>query len=84
MKNGKYDEGFRTAWYLNGKLHRDGEPAVEESSGGKSYWNTGLMHREDGPAHINLFGYKYWWINEIHFSEEEFNRLNEWLNTKSI
>ena len=41
---------FRTEWYLNGKLHREDGPAIENISGAKSWWINGKKHRENGPA----------------------------------
>ena len=53
----------RTEWYLNGKLHREDEPAVEYSNGGKTWYLNGKYHREDGPAIECSDGYKVWCLN---------------------
>jgi hypothetical protein len=40
-------------WYLNGKYHRDGGPAItlHLKNGVQTYWiKHGLYHREGGPA----------------------------------
>ena len=31
------------------------------------------LHRTNGPAIESSYGYKAWWINDINYSEEEFN-----------
>ena len=61
-------------WHLNGELHREDGPAIEDdhSSGNysrKEWWYMGKRHREDGPA-IEIRNYdsdyyflKEWYIN---------------------
>jgi antitoxin component YwqK of YwqJK toxin-antitoxin module len=51
------------AWYLNGKLHREGGPAIEYVSGTKMWYLNGKLHREDGPAAEGSGGTKEWWLN---------------------
>jgi hypothetical protein len=56
-----------TTWHLNGKMHREDGPAVENSHGGKAWYINGKRHREDGPAVEYTDGIKYWYINdELH------------------
>ena len=50
------------AYYLNGKLHREDGPAVENSNGDKEYYLKGKLHREDGPAVENSDGYKEYYL----------------------
>ncbi len=50
-------------WYLNGKLHREGGPAVESISGAKEWYLNGELHREGGPACEWANGDKSWWLN---------------------
>ena len=33
-------------WYVNGKLHREGGPAVEFVNGDKQWYTNGKLHRE--------------------------------------
>ena len=35
---------------LNGKLHREDGPAIEDSDGDKYWYLNDKLHREDGPA----------------------------------
>jgi len=51
----------RVEWYFEGKLHREGGPAVEWSDGTKEWWKNGEHHREDGPAIEYSCGKKYWY-----------------------
>ena len=51
-------------WYLNGKLHREGGPAVERSDGTKRWFLNGERHREDGPAVEWSDGEKWWYLND--------------------
>lgn len=37
-------------WYINGKLHRDNEPAIEWAEGGQDWYQHGKRHRTGGPA----------------------------------
>jgi hypothetical protein len=50
-------------WYLNGKLHREDGPAVEESDGSKDWYLNDQRHREDGPAIEWANGDKSWYLN---------------------
>ena len=50
-------------WYLNGKVHREGGPAVTYANGTKLWYINGERHREDGPAIENADGSKEWFIN---------------------
>lgn len=50
------------AWFLDGKIHRDNEPAYIVK--GVSRWfQNGLMHREDGPAAVWNNGRREYWVN---------------------
>ena len=55
-------------WWLNGKYHREGGPAIEWSNGAKVWFLNGKRHREDGPAYEEPDGYKAWYLNgeEVH------------------
>jgi hypothetical protein len=43
--------GTRTWRTLDGELHREDGPAVEDADGGREWWQHGLLHRLDGPAY---------------------------------
>jgi hypothetical protein len=45
---------------VDGKLHRDGGPAIE-SPGSKQWYQHGLLHREGGPAVMWLGGSEEWY-----------------------
>src|SRR2546423_4807472 len=47
-------------WRLNGKLHREGGPAVERADGARAWWLNGDLHREDGPAVERRNGTREW------------------------
>jgi hypothetical protein len=49
--------------YINGLSHREDGPAIERSSGTKSWCKNGVLHREDGPAIEWSDGNKEWYIN---------------------
>ena len=50
-------------WYLNGKLHREDGPAIEDADGSKFWFINGKLHREDGPAVERADGSKSWFLN---------------------
>ena len=61
-------------WYnQNDQLHRLDGPAVEYSSGYKSWYQNGQYHRLDGPAIEYPSGTKYWYIKDEKYTEKEFN-----------
>ena len=65
------EDGY-SAWYLNGKLHREDGPAVEDSNGHKSWYLNGELHREDGPAVEWSNENKSWYLNGVKYTESEF------------
>jgi hypothetical protein len=60
-------------WRVNGKLHREDGPAVEDANGSKTWLINDKLHRKDGPAYEDADGYKEWWINGKRLTESEFN-----------
>ena len=55
-----------TAWYRDGQLHRESDPAVEWNCGGREWRINGELDREDGPA-VEEADYKAWYHNdELH------------------
>jgi hypothetical protein len=57
------DEYGNKIWYLNGHLHREDGPAIENANGDKSWYINGKLHREDGLAVECIDGYKLWYLN---------------------
>ena len=51
-------------WYLNGKLHREDGPAIENTNGNKYWYLNGKRHREDGPVVERANGTKEWYLND--------------------
>ena len=58
-------------WCLNGELHREDGPAVEDTNGTKSWWLNGKLHREGGPSVEYASGTKFWYLNGNRVTEEE-------------
>jgi len=58
-------------WLLNGKLHREGGPAVEQPNGQNFWFLNGKLHREDGPAVERSGGTKHWYLNGEKVSWEQ-------------
>jgi hypothetical protein len=50
-------------WFLNGKRHRIGGPAIVRPNGRKEWYLNGKRHRTDGPAVERADGYKAWLLN---------------------
>ena len=59
-------------WYLNGKRHRENEPAVEYPYGDKTWFKNGEFHRENGPAIEWSNCKKYWYLNGKEYSESTY------------
>jgi hypothetical protein len=57
-----YDDGDKH-WLLNGNLHREDGPAIEDANGYKAWYLNGKRNREDGPAVEDANGYKAWYLN---------------------
>jgi len=55
----------RIEYTLNGRLHRENEPAIEYQDGSRYWYRNGKLHREDGPAVEYDDGTKEWYINGI-------------------
>lgn len=66
------DDGYKT-WHLNGKLHREGGPAIEWANGAKYWYLDGKRHRVDGPAIEFANGTKEWYLDDKKYTEEQFN-----------
>ena len=70
-------------WLLNGKIHREDGPAIEEANGSKHWYRNHLRHREDGPAIEYANGGKYWYLNGKEFSHYEWKKEVAKLNQPS-
>jgi len=72
MKKSKLiiDEFGNKYWYKNGKLHKEGGPAVEHIDGYKAWYLNGKLHRVDGPA-IEEGEYKAWFLNNRRVKRED-------------
>jgi hypothetical protein len=57
-----------------GKLHREGGPAIEYHDGTKSWYINGQWHREDGPSFEWRDGTKSWYLNDKRYSEDEWKQ----------
>lgn len=67
----KYKED-RKEWWINGKLHRVGAPAIIEKNKTEEWWVNGKLHRENGPAIISFNGNQIWYKNgEAHREGDE-------------
>jgi len=71
------DNGDRF-WVLNGELHREDGPAMENADGNKYWYLNGKYHREDGPAIECSYGDKYWYLNGEYHRED--GPAIEWAN----
>lgn len=56
-------------WYLNGKLHRDGAPAIIHSNGEMLWFQHGKLHREGGPA-VKRTDFKAWYLHDMLHRED--------------
>jgi hypothetical protein len=73
-----------TEWFLNGKLHREGGPAVELSDGTRFWFLNGLRHRTDGPAREWANGGREWWLNGDRVTEAEVMKPTKELTVAQI
>lgn len=65
-------------WFFNNVHHRDNNlPAIEYADGDKVWYVHGKLHRENGPAYESEEEGNEWWIENIQYSEEEFNNYLE-------
>ena len=64
------DENNNIIYYLNGKWHREGGPAIIWNNGDKEWLLNSELHREDGPAIEYAGGTKQWLLNNKHHREE--------------
>ena len=63
---------YGTMWRLDGKLHRENGPAIENVDGCKSWWIRGDFHRENGPAIEWANGTKSWYLNGVGMTEDQY------------
>lgn len=65
----------KTAWYLNGKFHREDGPAIERSDGTRDYWLNGELVTEDKVMGKTIIIDS----KEIKLSNDSFNELKKQL-----
>ncbi len=72
LPDGSYINKHGNVCYIkNGEWHREDGPAIEWSSGNKSWWVNGKRHREDGPAVEYSDGERSWYINNERCGNKE-------------
>lgn len=85
-KKGEYHKEDRPAievsdgsyhWYLNGVRHRNNGPALYLLNESEVWYQYGEKHRENGPAIEYHSGNKKWFLEDIEYTEEEFNTVLE-------
>jgi len=47
---------------------------VKFTNGNQYWYKNGKLHREDGPAEIYPVGTQYWWLNDLHYSRDDYYR----------
>ena len=57
------DEYGNKKWYINGVLHREDGPAIEDAYGTNCWYKNGKLHRIDGPTIVWIDGSYVWFIN---------------------
>ena len=50
-------------WFVAGRRHRVGGPAVSRADGTQEWWRDNWLHRTDGPAILWADGTEAWWQN---------------------
>ena len=60
------EDGSVRYYNAEGRLHREGGPALEEPNGTKMWYRNGKLHREDGPAYEGPDGVSWYAHGEIH------------------
>ena len=81
------DEGGAIAHYVDGKYHRENEPAIMYLDGSNFWHLNGKLHRTDGPA-LEWLGNKQWHLNsKLHRTdgpaiEHADGRKGWWFNGK--
>jgi len=61
-------------WFLNGRPHREGGPALEFASGTNMWFMYGWLHREDGPAIEWADGIKEYYLNGFKVTKTKITR----------
>ena len=71
---------MKEGWYINGKLHREGGPAITYNNGIKVWCKNGDYHREDGPAMTGIKdGLNVWWLYD-----KSLYGVEEWFEENGI
>lgn len=64
-------EGNRRWYNDKNQLHREDGPAVEYTTGDKTWFQNGKFHRIDGPAIEYSDSYPIWFINGQYYEKSE-------------
>ncbi|MDE1153077.1 MAG: hypothetical protein PW788_11120 [Micavibrio sp.] len=62
-------------WYIHGKLHRIGAPAVEHKDGGWEYFENGECHRDGAPAVHRADGTEDYYIRGHKLDDAEVKQM---------
>jgi len=69
-------------WYINDKRHRTDGPAIiwkNKKNGSQEWYINDKRHRTDGPAKIGSDGSKFYWLNGVQLTEQEFNKKSPYI-----
>lgn len=69
-----HPDGYQ-AWYVGGKRHRLGGPAVIYPNGTQEYWVEDKRHRENGPAVIYPDGSHEYWVDGVYLKISSLTEL---------
>lgn len=58
-------------WCIEGKIHREGAPAIEYYDGSSEWYFNDLLHRLDGPAIDNGDGTGFWYIDGVFVGKKD-------------
>lgn len=78
----KYGDQY---WYdKDGKVHRDGRPAVIYSDGTRFWFQHGKRHRTDGPAEIWPDNTGWWYLNGKRYTFDEWYKLVDMSDEEAV
>lgn len=58
------------------KLSNKRNGVVEYPTGTKEWYSNGILHRTEGPAYEGLGGYQEWWLDNTHYTFDEWFKLS--------
>ena len=68
-------------WYIDGELHREGAPAIENRDGSYMWYHHGRKHRLNGPAVRTSKGQLQWWVDGKRTTEKQVKAIANALKT---